>query len=72
VRDNSRAALVWLRDEPTNIKCVTSKGRLVEEEDAGFEEELSFEDDAEESVYEEDYGDSEDAEAREDSDDPED
>ena len=29
VRDNSRAALAWLRDKPDNTKGVTSKGLLV-------------------------------------------
>jgi len=29
VRENSRAALTWLRDKPTNTKCVTSKGTIL-------------------------------------------
>jgi len=29
VRDNSKAALAWLRDKPSNIKCVTSKGTIL-------------------------------------------
>ena len=28
VRDNSKAALAWLRDKPSNIKCVTTKGTV--------------------------------------------
>ena len=26
LRENSRAALAWLRDKPQNVKCVTTKG----------------------------------------------
>jgi len=29
VRENSRAALAWLRDKPVNTKCVTSKGTIL-------------------------------------------
>jgi len=29
VRDNSRTALAWLREKPSNIKCVTTKGTIL-------------------------------------------
>ena len=41
VRDNSKAALTWLRDKPTNTKCVTTKGSVLNNFNMGTEEDCS-------------------------------
>jgi len=41
LRENSRAAVSWLRDKPTNTKCVTTKGSLLNNFSLGTEEDCS-------------------------------
>merc|ERR1712107_110354 len=41
VRDNSQAALAWLRDKPLNTKCVTTKGSVLNSFSLAFEEDCS-------------------------------
>ena len=41
VRDNSAAALAWVRDKPHNTKCVTTKGSVLNSFSLAFEEDCS-------------------------------
>ena len=41
VRDKCHAALTWLRDRPSNTRCVTTKGSILNNFSLAFEEDCS-------------------------------